>query len=110
MQCCTGKYAKLFPGSCCESGDIFQPEKQIAEFNRLPSSAIDDEILYERWHGKSLQKNHLKLLKPFGCIVWDNVPKDNRKKHRRNKLFDHGTNGCFIGYASSSTYSHYDFS
>jgi hypothetical protein len=77
--------------------------------NRLPSSAIDDEIPYERWYGKPLRKKDLKLLKPFGCIVWDNVPKENRKKHRRNKLFDHGTKGCFIGYVSSSTYSYYDF-
>jgi len=65
--------------------------------HRLPSSAIDDGIPYERWYGKPLQKKDLKLLKPFGCIVWDNVPKDNRKKHRRNKLFDHGTKGCFAG-------------
>jgi hypothetical protein len=77
--------------------------------NRLPSSAIDDEIPYERWYRKPLRKKDLKLLKPFGCIVWDNVPKENRKKHCRNKLFDHGTKGCFIGYVSWSTYSYYDF-
>jgi len=78
--------------------------------NRLPSSAIDDEIPYKRWSGNPLQKKDLKLLKPFGCIVWDNVPKDNRKKHRRKKLFDHDTKGCFVRYVSSSAYSYYDFS
>jgi len=46
------------------------------------------------------------VLKPFGCIVWDNVPKENRQKH---KLFDLGIKGFFLGYVSSSTYNHDSF-
>ena len=94
------------------SNSFWAPAIKTATYlrNRLPSSAINDEIPYERWYGKPLQKKDLKLLKPFDCIVWNNVPKENRNKHRRNKLFDHGTKGCFIGYVSSSTYNYYNFS
>jgi hypothetical protein len=92
-------------------------QKQTAEFRiiRVLTSAIDDEIPCELClgvcHGKPFStKKDLELLKPFGCIVWDNVPEQNRKKHHGNKLFDHGTKGRFIGYVSWSTYSYYDFS
>jgi hypothetical protein len=80
--------------------------------NRLLRSALNDEIPYEHWsHGNSLQKktsnysNHLAASYMGQC----SLPKDNRKKHCGNKLFDHGTKGCLIGYVSSSTYSYYDF-
>src|SRR5271168_3858217 len=59
------------------------------------------ESLYKR---KTLNySSHLAAL--YGTMY-----PDNRKKHRRNKLFDHGTKGCFVGYVSSSTYSYYNFS
>jgi hypothetical protein len=58
---------------------------------------------------KAFTKERPQIAQTIWLIVWDNVPKDNPKKHRRNKLFDHGTKGCFIGYVSS-TYSYYDFS
>ena len=77
--------------------------------NRLPNSAINDEIPYERWYGKPLKEADMKLLKPFGCIVWDQVPEKDRKKKRRNKLADHGTRGCFLGYVSSTTYLYWNF-
>jgi hypothetical protein len=72
--------------------------------NRLPSEAIDDDIPFQRWSQRSLDVDELKLLKPFGCIVWDHVDKQTRG--RRSKLKDHATKGCFIGYESSTTYKY----
>jgi hypothetical protein len=47
--------------------------------NRLSTAALKDGIPYEHWYGKSLQKQDLKLLKPFGYIVWDEIPEEDRK-------------------------------
>jgi hypothetical protein len=77
--------------------------------NRLPSSALNHEIPYERWFEKPLQRQDLKILKPFGCIVWDQIPQQDRKRQRLNKLADQGTRGCFVGYVSSSTYLYWNF-
>jgi len=76
--------------------------------NRLPNSAIDG-VPYERWTGKSLQRQDLEVLKPFGCIVWDQIPQQDRKRQRLNKLADQGTRGCFVGYISSTTYLYWNF-
>ena len=72
--------------------------------NRLPSSAINDEISYEHWYNKPLSDTELKLLKPFGCIVWDNIPKQRHGK--RGNYRPLGTKGCFVGYVSSSIYKY----
>jgi hypothetical protein len=56
--------------------------------NRLPRSALDDEIPYEHWYGNSLQKktsnysNHLAASYMGQC----SLPKDNRKKHCGNNF------------------------
>jgi hypothetical protein len=76
--------------------------------NRLHNSAIDS-IPYESWTEKSLQWQDLEILKPFGCIVWDQIPKQNRKRQCLNKLIDQGARGCFIGYISSMTYLYWNF-
>jgi transposase InsO family protein len=75
--------------------------------NRLPSEAIDDDIPFQRWYRKSLTTEDLKLLKPFGCIVYDYVDKQTRGP--RSKWKEHGTKGCFVGYESSSTYKYWNF-
>ena len=75
--------------------------------NRLPSEAIDDDVPFERWFNEPLDSDELKILKPFGCIVWDYV--DKRTRGRRSKLKATGTRGCFIGYVSSSTYKYWNF-
>jgi hypothetical protein len=77
--------------------------------NRLPSTAIKDDIPYERWYGKPLRKQDLKLLKPFGCIIWDEVPKQDRNKPRLSKHLDHGTRSCFLGYVSTTTFQYWNF-
>jgi len=77
--------------------------------NRLPNSVINDEIPYERWYGKPLKEADVKFLKPFCCIVWNQVPENARNKKRRNKLADHGTRGFFLGYVSSTTYLYWNF-
>ena len=46
--------------------------------NRLPSDAIDDDILLERWTGRELTAKELQTLKLFGCIVYDYVDKQTR--------------------------------
>ena len=43
--------------------------------NRLPSEAIDDDVHFECWYNKPLDSDELKILKPFGSIVWDYVDK-----------------------------------
>ena len=75
--------------------------------NRLPSEAIDDDVPFERWFNEPLDSDELKILKPFGCIVWDYVDKQTRG--RRSKLKLRGIRGCFIGYVSSSTYKYWNF-
>jgi hypothetical protein len=77
--------------------------------NRLPNSALNNQIPHELWSGKRLQSQDFKQLKPFGCIVWDEIPKQHRKKQRLNKLADTGTRGCFLGYNSSTTYRYWSF-
>jgi hypothetical protein len=79
--------------------------------NRLPTTALNDDIPYERWHGKPLQERDVKLLKPFGCIVWDEIPEEDRKRQgkRLAKHLDHGTRGCFLGYVSSTTFLYWNF-
>lgn len=64
--------------------------------NRLPTMALNDDIPYERWYGKPLRKQDVKLLKPFGCIVWDGVPEEDRKTKVLGKHLDHGTRDCFL--------------
>jgi hypothetical protein len=54
-------------------------------------------------------KQDVKLLKPFGCIVWDEVPKEDRKTKGLSKHLDHGTRGCFLGYVSSTTFLYWNF-
>lgn len=51
--------------------------------------------------------DQLKILKPFGCIVWGYV--DKRTHGRQSKLKAPGTRGCFIGYELSSTYKYWNF-
>ena len=101
---CTGKICQLET----LSGLVLGKRRHISETDCRVTQSIMRSRLYHCWYGNSLQKKDLKLPKPFGCIVWDNVPKDgNREKHRCNKLLDHGTKGCIIGYVSaSSTYCH----
>lgn len=50
--------------------------------NRLPSSALHHGIPYECWFETLLQCKDLKILKPFGCIVWDQIPQQDRKWQR----------------------------
>jgi hypothetical protein len=67
--------------------------------NRLPRSALDDEIPYEHWYGNSLQKktsnysNHWAAWYMGQC----SLPKDNRKKHCGNKLFDMALKAALSG-------------
>jgi hypothetical protein len=77
--------------------------------NRLPTTALKDDIPFERWYGKPLRRQDVKLLKPFGCIVWDEVPKEDWKKKGLSKHLDHGTRGCFLGYVSSKTFLYWNF-
>ena len=77
--------------------------------NRLPSEVIDNDIPFERWFQKPLNIKELKLLKLFGCIVWDYVPEKRRKRKPRSKLEDRGTRGCFVGYISSIIYKYWNF-
>src|SRR5579862_1368518 len=77
--------------------------------NRLSSKAIDNDIPFERWYNKPLGIKDLNILKPFGCIVWDHVPDQQRKQKSRSKFTDKGTRGCFIGYVSSTTYKYWNF-
>ena len=46
--------------------------------NRLPSEVIDDDVPFECWYNKPLDSDELKILKPFGSIVWDYVDKQTR--------------------------------
>jgi hypothetical protein len=75
--------------------------------NWLPSSAIDDQIPFECWYERDLKETDIKLLRPFGCIVWDNIPKQRRGKLSKFKAT--GTRGCFVGYVSSTTYKYWNF-
>jgi hypothetical protein len=70
----------------------------------------NDDIPYKRGYGKPLGKQDVKLLKPFGCIVWDQIPEEDRKGKgkRLGKHLDHGTRGCFLGYVSS-TFLYWNF-
>ena len=42
--------------------------------NRLLSKAIDNDILFEYLFNKPLSIKDLKLLKSFGCIIWNHIP------------------------------------
>jgi hypothetical protein len=79
--------------------------------NRLPTTALKDDIPYERWYGKPLRKQDVKLPKPFGCIVWDEIPEEDRKRKGKRvaKHLDRGTRGCFLGYVSSTTFLYWNF-
>jgi reverse transcriptase-like protein/integrase-like protein/Pol polyprotein/LTR polyprotein gag-polypeptide-like protein len=69
--------------------------------NRLPSESINGEIPYELWHQKRLPIDDLKGLRPFGCIVHIDVPKQRQK--RNSKLKTRATTGCFVGYTGTNT-------
>lgn len=45
--------------------------------NRAPSSQLDFDISEERWLGKRISYNHLRVL---GCEAFAHVPKDQRMK------------------------------
>ena len=67
--------------------------------NRLPSESIKNSIPYELWYEKPLSSKQLKLLKPFGCKVNIQIPKEWRPA--LSKVNTRSTFGCFIGYHSS---------
>jgi len=68
--------------------------------NHLLSAAIKEAIPYERWFNPPLQSRDLKILKPFGYIVRDEVPKQNRSRTcGLDKQPDRGMRGCFFGYS-----------
>ena len=62
--------------------------------NRTPNSKIKYEIPYERWTGKSVDFNDMKI---FGCQVYAHIPKVKRRKldPKAEKL-------VFVGYSESS--------
>jgi hypothetical protein len=47
---------------------------------------------------------------PFGCIVWYEIPEEDRKRQgkRLAKHLDHGTRGCFLGYVSSTMFLYWN--
>ena len=69
--------------------------------NRLPSEAINNQILYKKWYQKQLPISDLRALKPFGCIVHIHVPEERQRVS--NKVNPQSTTGCFVGYTNTNT-------
>ena len=72
---------------------------------RPPTAAINDAIPHERWFNTPLRSQDLKILKPFGCMAWNEAPKQDRSRtHGIGKYMDRRMRGCFLGYLSSTTF------
>jgi transposase InsO family protein len=70
-------------------------------WNRLPSSAINDQIPFELWFQRDLRQDEIQCLRTFGCMVSNFVPEPRRRPFGKNAM--HGTQGIFIGYVENST-------
>ena len=81
--------------------EIFWAEAVVTApyvWNRLPSTAIDNNTPYELWFNRP--PAILERLHPFGCIVYIHVPKARCPKG--SKLHPRASRGCFIGYQSGN--------
>jgi hypothetical protein len=70
--------------------------------NYLPSSAVDDKIPWELWHGKEFPESIFQNLHPFGSIVHAYIPRPRR--WAKGKITSKSTGGCFMGYRLSDTH------
>jgi len=75
--------------------------------NRLPSDAINNDILLKWWNERDLTTKDLQILNPFDCIVYNYI--DKQIQDSRNKLKSTGVKDCFICYVSSSLYKFWKF-
>src|SRR5437764_2830426 len=62
--------------------------------NRSPTSALKAMTLFEAWNGR---KPSLEHVKPFGCLVYNHVPNERRKKLEKK-----AKDCLFIGYSETT--------
>jgi transposase InsO family protein len=70
-------------------------------WNRLPSSAIHNQIPFELWFHRDLRRDEIQCLRTFGCMAYVHTRKQQQIPPRH--MAYRSTKGCFVGYVSENS-------